>query len=249
MGKAENYKESIVKAIIKNKIAQKKSNEDRGISSEIVVAPTIENYMGKDEALILSNLTRGLKVTSNELNRAKRSLHRARKIGIKKMLALSYTDTEICMELNIGGISLAKYKKDLFRDEVKALTEASPDELFVMYKFNQMEVVKELDVVIHKYKGIDGNCNALASALKTKADILRDIAEKAIKMGYMDKQQNVGDFVNGVNLHDVSDDDLMEMNIDQLELLKDLKQGKLTSTTEIKRVFKPTLKLVSGRRT
>lgn len=204
----------------------------------------VRRHLEDKHTEVLSNLTRGLKVGCYELQQAKKSLHRARRIVIKKMLAYTYSDTEICMELGITGGQLGLYKTNLYKEEVIALKKKTPEESFIEYKHNQMEVVKDIDVMIQLSKD-GGTVSSLSSALKTKSDILRDIATRAQEMGFMEKKPTEMKLIGGIDLTGISTEDILEMNARQVALIDKLGRGEMTSTKEIDRTLNPSkLKLV-----
>ncbi len=60
------------------------------------------------------------------------------------------------------------------------------EELFVQYKLQQMEVVKDLDVIVEQFKGTK-QLTALAAALKAKSDIYNEIINKGYEFGVIEK--------------------------------------------------------------
>lgn len=201
------------------------------------VPKSVGRWLNESDKNTFENLTRGLRVTDKERDRAKVSLHHARKIVIKKMIAYCYTDSEICMELEITGKQLAAYKKALYKEEIEALRKSGPEDQFVQYRHNQMEVIKDIDMLIEKFKDTKA-VNALANALKTKSEILRDIANKAQEMGFMEKRAQELKIVNDIDLTALSNAQLLDLVERQQQLVSKVAKGNVTSLTEIKNAMK-----------
>lgn len=241
MSEVSTNKKRMSAIIGKSRLKKKKPLYSKEVQAyrdaNLIIPDHVEKFLGEAERKVLSNLVRGLKVGKDETHRAKTSLHRARRIVIKKMIAYSYTDTEICMELEISGIQLHQYKRALYKEEIEALDKSTGEEQFVQYRHLQMEVVKDIDLLVENFKN-SNNVNALSNALKTKSDIIRDIATKAQEMGLMTRKPNELKLVNDVDLTKLSTVELMELNEKQLELIRAVGKGELTSTSEINNVFK-----------
>jgi len=212
---------------------KKKWNRD---PDQIVIPEQVTRYLDEHHVEVLSNLTRGLKVTDKERDKAKISLHRARRIVIKKMIAYSYTDSEIILELNINGAQLAAYKKALYKEEILTLKKMTAEEQYVNYRHTQMEVVKDIDLLIQKFKD-SNNANALSNALKTKSDVLRDIATKAQEMGLMTKVANEIKVIGEVDMSQLDNKQLLRMLMKQQLLVDKVAKGELTNRSEIKRAL------------
>lgn len=200
--------------------------------SQIIIPEVVVKHLEDHHQETLSNLTRGLKVPPKELEQAQLSLHRARKIVIKKMIAYSYTDSEIIMEIGISGRQLANYKKALYKEEINALKVMTAEEQYVNYRHCQMEVIKDIDVLLQECRS-NNNTNVLSNMLKTKSDILRDIATKAQEMGLMTKVADELKVIGGVDLAQLNNEQLNDLIYKQQALVHKVQRGELTSRTEI----------------
>jgi len=234
-------KKILKKTIGKQKISSEPNPAIKGkggkLNEDLVIPPQVGKWLTENDTQVLSNLTRGLKVAEKDKDKAKRNLHTARKLCIKKMIAYCYTDAEICLELEINGSQLHQYKRVLFRDEIEAMKKSTPEEQFVQYRHIQMEIVKDIDVLIEKYKETN-HANALNNALKTKSDILRDIAVKAQDMGFMEKKAGELKVTHNVDLSQLNDQQLLDLLIRQHALVQKLAKGKVVPLKEIKRSMK-----------
>lgn len=110
----------------------------------------------------------------------------AKKDIVKTLIALSYNDFEICDFLEIKGHELARLKKEVFFEEIMTSRQMTNEERFVQYKLQQMEVVKDLDVLIERFKETK-QLQAVVSALKLKADIQDGIIAKGMEFGVIEK--------------------------------------------------------------
>lgn len=201
------------------------------------IPKSIEKYLNDENQVVFENLNRGLRVSDKERGRAKSSLHYARKSIIKKMKAYCYTDSEICLELEINGTQLQNYKKAMYKEEIEALKKSTPEEQFIEYRHNQMEVVKDIDTLIERFRD-NKMVNAISNALKTKSEILKDIANRAQEMGFMEKKIQELKIINDVDLATLSTDQLFDLVQKQQRLVNKVARGNVTNITEIKNSMK-----------
>jgi len=234
-------KSNKLKNIVGSSSMSKPDNKRTGVykwsDEEITIPPNVRNWLDDHHEEVFANLTRGLKVAKPLIAKAKRSLHLARKIVIKKMLAYSYTDSEICMELELNGNQLQQYKRSLFKEEIEALRKSTPEEQFVQYRHNQMEVIKDIDMLILKFRETK-HLSALSNALRTKSEILKDISSKAQEMGFMEKRASEVKIINDIDLSQLKPDELFSLIQRQQNLVKKVAKGQITSLTEIKNSLK-----------
>jgi len=219
----------------KNKAKEAKTYEHEG--TKMYVPPQVSVWIDDHHEKTLEHLTRGLKIARPDILKAKKSLHLARRIVIKKMLAYSYTDSEICFELDLSGNQLQQYKRALFKEEIEALKHSTPEEQFIQYRHNQMEVIKDLDMLIEKFKATQ-HLNALSNCLRTKSDILKDISNRAQEMGFMEKKAQEVKIINDIDLGELSSKELFGLVERQQALVQKVSAGNVTSLSEIRKSMK-----------
>lgn len=112
--------------------------------------------------------------------------YRARKDLVRTLMALNYNDYEMCDYLNIDVKVLSKLKKEVFFEELAVHKQMTNEELFIQYKLQQMEIVKDFDVIVERFKN-SKQLTALAAALKAKAEIYNDIISKGYDFGVIEK--------------------------------------------------------------
>lgn len=156
----------------------------------------------------LAEITRGLQLPEDATAKARTSYYTSRELFVKQCIALNYTDTEICRALKVTGRILAQIKAKIFQAEVEGLQKMSQLEHFVEYKLKQMEVVKELDVLIEEYRD-SKNLQGLSASLKAKQEALKEIKSAAQDVGLLDKKPEEVIFVNGQNTKELSNEDLV----------------------------------------
>lgn len=143
---------------------------------------------------IESETTRGLKMPddveklldSDKKSKRYEASRQAKKDLVRTLIALNYNDYEMCEYLQITGKELAKFKKEVFFEELTVHRQMSNEELYVQYKLQQMEIVKDLDVIIERFKG-SKQLTALAAAMRTKSDIYNEIISKGYEFGVIEK--------------------------------------------------------------
>lgn len=182
---------------------------------------------------ILQEMTRGLEMPEDQTWRAKESFFAARDQFVKHAIALNYTDTEICRTLKITGHTLHNIKARIFQNEVESLTKMTQLEHFVEYRLKQMEVIKDLDVLIEQFRA-GKNLQGLSSALKAKTEALKELKEAAQEVGLLDRKPEEVILVNGVNVKELSNADLMDKITDGYKTIHKLMDNVLP--------FKPTPK-------
>jgi hypothetical protein len=133
----------------------------------------------------------------------------AKKELVRTLISLSYSDFEICDYMEIKGHELARIKKEIFYEEIHGIRNMSSEEMFAQYKMQQMEVIKDIDVLVERFKGTK-QLQALSSMIKTKADIFDKIIEKGQEFGVISKTaEKTAILVGNLNL--------AESNADQIE--------------------------------
>lgn len=143
---------------------------------------------------IESDDQRGLKMPDDieamlsEKKKSKRYLEvrQAKKDLVRTLIALNYNDYEMIEYLEIPAKELAKLKKEIFFEELTIHRQMNNEELFIQYKLQQMEVIKDLDVIIERFKG-SKQLTALAAAMRTKSDIYNEIINKGYEFGVIEK--------------------------------------------------------------
>lgn len=138
---------------------------------------------------ITTDDSRGLKLLPEDADKMfdKYKLQaQAKKDIVKTLIALSYNDFEICDFLEIKGHELARLKKEVFFEEIMTTRQMSNEERFAQYKLQQMEVVKDIDVLIERFKETK-QLQALVGALKLKSDIQDGIISKGMEFGVIEK--------------------------------------------------------------
>jgi len=233
----KNRSAELRKSIYGRRLKIKDQKMAKTFSDSVFVPESVGRWLDDEHIYVLDNLTRGLRVEAPLVKKAKLSLHKARKIVIKKMLAYTYTDSEICLELDLTGNELHNYKRALYKEEIESLRKSTAEEQFVQYRHNQMEVIKDLDVLIEKFKS-GTNSNALANALKVKFEILRDIAAKAQEMGFMEKKPEELKVIGEVDLAELSNDQMLSLVQRQQDLVNRVAAGELTSVGKIKKALR-----------
>lgn len=161
---------------------------------------------------IESDSSRGLKLSEDDAEEMFSRYNRqgdAKKDLVKCLLALSYNDFEICDYMDIKGHELSKLKKEIFYEEIVSSKSLTNEERFAQYKMQQMEIVKDCDVLIERFKDTT-QVSALVSMLKTKADILDKIVQKGQEFGVIDKNPDKQQMLVGTI-------DLTDATIEQLE--------------------------------
>jgi len=159
---------------------------------------------------IESDERRGLQLSEEDANDVfdKYKLQRAAKKDlVRTLLCLSYSDFEICEYLKIKGTELARLKKEIFYEEISSTRDMTNEELFAQYKMQQMEVVKDIDVLVERFKDTT-QLNALASILKAKAEIFDKIIDKGQQFGVLEKSPEKHAFIGQLNVTDMSREDL-----------------------------------------
>jgi len=138
---------------------------------------------------IESDERRGLHVSDEETEKVFNksiSPKQAKMNMIRTLISISYADHEICEHLGIRGHELAKLKKEIFYEEITSQRDMTGEELFAQYKLQQLEIVKDIDVLVERFKDSQ-QLTAMASILKTKADIYDKIIEKGQEFGVIKK--------------------------------------------------------------
>lgn len=194
----------------------------------------------------LANLTRGLELPKNSTALARVNFYTARDNYVKQAIALNYTDKEICVALGIPGKILSTIKTRIFQDEIKTLDSMTQKEHFVEYKLKQYEVIKDLDVLIEKHR-VGNNLVGLQAALKQKSDVLKELKACAQEIGIMKKRAEEVKVIEGYNVKELSNDDIVNKIKHQNKLLGKLlndgnevtlQQQTTTKTVKLKKLKK-----------
>ena len=173
----------------------------------------------------LANLTRGLELPKNQTAIARVHFYTARDNFVKQAIALNYTDKEICTALDIGGKLLSDIKTRIFKDEIKTLDTMTQKEHFVEYKLKQYEVIKDLDVLIEKHR-VGNNLVGLQAALKQKSDVLKELKASAQEIGIMKKKAEEVKIIEGNNVKELSNDEIINNIKRQNKLIGSLIEDK-----------------------
>lgn len=174
----------------------------------------------------LSNLARGLKVDQYDVDRARKSLHRARRIVIKQMMAYSYSDTEICLELDVNAAQLMLYKRKLLAQEIETLKNTTAEEQFVMFRSSQLEVIKDCDVIINKFRDEPAYKATVAGMLKLKSEAISRINDKMEKMGFMKVVKDIDNPFDNLNLESFTQEEIIAHNKVVMDMMDDINSGK-----------------------
>jgi len=188
----------------------------------------------------LANLTRGLELPKDHTANARVSFYNARDNFVKQAIALNYTDKEICTALNIPGKLLSTIKSRIFHDEIKTLDSMTQKEHFVEYKLKQYEVIKDLDVLIEKHR-IGNNLVGLQAALKQKSDVLKELKACAQEIGIMKKKAEEVKIIEGNNVKELSNDEIINKIKHQNAIISKLIDTKDVSLEQT--ITKQTIKL------
>lgn len=140
-------------------------------------------YISTDEA-------RGLKLSEEDAEvvfQSYKTQAQAKKDLVKTLVSLSYNDYEICEYLDIKGTELARLKKEIFFEEIMSTRQMTNEERFAQYKMQQMEIVKDIDVLVEQFKETK-QLQALIGALKLKSEITDSIIAKGMEFGVIEKQ-------------------------------------------------------------
>lgn len=187
------------------KLPKKINNNDVKVGSKAVYPPILDTERKKvsrgrviEKAhrlrYIESDSGRGLKMpddiegmlTGSKKSKKYEESRRARKDLVRTLISLNYNDFEMCEYLYVDAKELSKLKKEVYFEELSVHRQMTNEELFVQYKLQQMEVVKDLDVIVERFKG-SKQLTALAAALKAKSDIYNEIINKGYEFGVIDK--------------------------------------------------------------
>jgi hypothetical protein len=165
---------------------------------------------------IESDDQRGLKMPEDvetlltEKRKSKRYLEarQAKKDLVRTLIALNYNDYEMIEYLQVPSKELAKLKKEIYFEELTIHRQMTNEELFVQYKLQQMEVIKDLDVIIERFKG-SKQLTALAAAMRTKSDIYNEIINKGYEFGVIEKTPDKSAVIVGnINVANATLDDM-----------------------------------------
>ncbi len=179
---------------------------------------------------IESETTRGLKmpediedlIKDGKKTKKYHDSKRAKMDLIRTLVSLNYNDYEMCEYLYIDTKELSKLKKQVYFEELAVHRQMTNEELFVQYKLQQMEVVKDLDVIVERFKG-SKQLTALAAALKTKSEIYNEIINKGYEFGVIEKTPDKSALLVG--------------NLDITNAsLKDLKKEMAKNNDEMKKI-------------
>lgn len=187
-------------------------------------------------------MTRGLEIPANQTATAKNSFYKARHKFVKNAIAYNYTDTEICLALHISGKLLSDIKTKIFKEEIVTLERMTQKEHFVEYKMKQTEIVKDLDTLIELHRK-SKNLQGLAQALKSKKEILEEIKKSAQECGFMDKKADEVKIIDGTNIKDLSNQDLIERIHSNNVLLQQLLEHQASDITMTEKRIKVKLLL------
>ncbi len=187
------------------KLPKKMNNSVVKVGSKAVYPPVLDTERKKvsrgrviEKAhrlrYIESESGRGLKMpediegmlTESKKSKKYEESRRARKDLVRTLISLNYNDHEMCEYLYIDVKELSRLKKEVYFEELSVHRQMTNEELFVQYKLQQMEVVKDLDVIVERFKG-SKQLTALAGALKAKSEIYNDIINKGYEFGVIDK--------------------------------------------------------------
>lgn len=157
----------------------------------------------------LTDMTRGLIMPDRSKQAALNSFYKARVQFVKKAIALNYTDYEVIQTLGITGKTLSDIKAKIFKEEITTATRMTQMEHFVEYRLKQLEVVKDLDVLIECFRDKD-KLSSLASALRAKQDTLKEIKSAAQEVGLFEKKPEEVHIVAGVNVQSIETAELID---------------------------------------
>lgn len=174
-------------------------NDERNLS--------VPNYVRTDK---LEAMTRGLQLPKGANTMARLNFYSAREAFVKQAIALNYTDGEICTVLKITGKQLQTIKSKVYNNELQVLNRMTQLEHFVEYKLKTMEVIKDLDVLVEKFR-VGNNLMGLASALKSKQDAIERLKGATQEVGLMDKKADEIRIVGGVNMRELTNDELLDV--------------------------------------
>ena len=169
----------------------------------------------------LANLTRGLELPKDQTCLARVHFYTARDNFVKQAIALNYTDKEICTALDIPGKLLSTIKSRIFKEEISTLDSMTQKEHFVEYKLKQYEVIKDLDVLIEKHR-VGNNLVGLQAALKQKSDVLKELKSAAQEIGIMKKKAEEVKIIEGNNVKELSNDEIINKIKNQNKILSNL---------------------------
>ncbi len=168
---------------------------------------TVPNTVRTDK---LNDMTRGLKLPKGADTNARLNFYSAREAFVKQAIALNYTDTEICAALKCTGKKLQTYKSRVFTNEATVLNRMTQMEHFIEYKLKTMEVIKDIDVLVEKFR-VGNNLMGLSSALKAKQDAIERLKGATQEVGLMDKKADEVKIIGGINMRELSQEELLEV--------------------------------------
>jgi len=159
-------------------------------------------------------------------NLREEEVRRAKKDLVRTLISLNYNDYEMCEYLKLNVKDLTRLKKEVYFEELTIHRQMNNEELFIQYKLQQMEVIKDLDVMVERFKG-SKQLTALASALKAKSEIYNEIINKGYEFGVIEKTPDKSAMLIGnLDLTSASIDDLKaEIRKTTLEMQSTLSDG------------------------
>ena len=104
---------------------------------------------------------------------------------VKRLLGEGKPDHEIAEELLLTAGAYNDLKKELYRQETAEMYNLTTEDVYLEYKWRQMQCIKELDAVIELSKKED-NHNAALGAIRTKSDIIDKLVKIGQSMGVLD---------------------------------------------------------------
>ena len=174
-----------------------------------------------------SDERRGLHISDEDSERvfAKATSPKQAKINmVRTLISISYSDYEICEYLGIRGHELSKLKKEMFYEEITSQRDMTNEELFAQYKLQQLEIIKDIDVLVERFKDSQ-QLTAMASILKTKAEIYDKIIDKAQEFGVITKTPDKI-MMGALVFSDMSTNELHKISSDMNDKIKKLMSNK-----------------------
>lgn len=135
---------------------------------------------------------------------------RAKLAHLKTQLAMGKSELEIAKELGVTIKTYQDLRKELLRQETTAMYEQTSEEVYLDYKWKQLQCVDAIDKAIAVYQS-GNNFNALVGAIRVKSDILDKLIKVGQDMGMLARVPESKMLIQGVVVAEMDNSELRKM--------------------------------------
>lgn len=157
--------------------------------------------------------------------RTKREIRRL-KAELRGLLSGNSSDAECCEALGVNMTSLRLLKRELLADELDAVINDSPEEVWAKYRLRMDGCIDDLDDIISKGSDpkVRGGLSAATMAVKAKASIIDNVLKRGQDLGVVHKEPEKKVIIAGMTVTSAS--------LDELRDLVDSRRAKLTDMVD-----------------